>query len=762
MKTSKFIIISFLISLSTLPAQASIGLPELGDSLTAYTGFSRVWSPVVRVKNLRVNGNKVSVYTNSPLSNVHWTPERIKDIKRHVSRWVLGHEHGSVTIYSAQTNIETLVTDCGKYGVYNLSRSSYQGSGHECSDLTERNIALWPSHGLYYNNAREEWIWQRATLWTTVEDLFSQEYVRLIRAMLENAGATVYMPRAGLEHNQPGISGMPQWTEGARYWLMAQHVDSTLWDIYEGDEYKDDLKCRALWVNALDVPIDVCLAVHTDGFDSENDSTIIGTLCIYTSADDDSNTRLRDGRDRAHVNRNFADWVQTQVTEDVRHIAPEWTRRQLLESNYCESRVPVVPSMLIELLSHKNMADMKYGLDPKFRFVVARAVYKGILKYLNGKHAVVQPLPVEQTGIHIAAYRGDSVEAVLRWEAAIDTLEESATPSYYMVYAQQDDGEWDVQQVEQACETKVRLKRGVQYNYYVVAGNEGGLSMPGPTVSAYVDERNGNTDQTVLIVDGFDDTYGPEWFSDSTYAGIVPGSFACEDRMSCAYIGRQWDYTRSHPWINDDNCGWGASYRDHAGQITMGNTRDWSVRHGHVLKKMHISYVSCTSGLFASQSSSYPLIDWVSGRQRKPLRDADYAALAAYLDNGGRLLMSTDHFSAIDHTWAQRYLHATYYAPHATHSGRVTLLSGESGLLARRKSRVTRLMLEPNEEQIFTCTPEGLKATDNAVKMAEYEDMRCPAAVGFEHRTLVYGFPLEAATDFDAVYRRAVEWVRGN
>ena len=69
-------------------------------------------------------------------------------------------------------------------------------------------------------------------------------------------------------------------------------------------------------------------------------------------------------------------------------------------------------------------------------------------------------------------------------------------------------------------------------------------------------------------------------------------------------------------------------------------------------------------------------------------------------------------------------------------------------------------MLEPNEEQLFTCTPEGLKPADQAVKMAEYEDMRCTAGVGFDRQTLVYGFPLEAATDFDAIYKRAVEWLR--
>ena len=129
--------------------------------------------------------------------------------------------------------------------------------------------------------------------------------------------------------------------------------------------------------NSLETPPDLCLALHTDGLDSEDDSTIVGTLAIYTARDDDKRTRLRDGRDREKVNRNLADWIQTTVTEDLRHLAPEWTRRQLREANYCESRVPVVPSMILELLSHKNMADMRYGLDPAFRFAAARAVYKG-------------------------------------------------------------------------------------------------------------------------------------------------------------------------------------------------------------------------------------------------------------------------------------------------------------------------------------------------------------------------------------------------
>ncbi len=717
-------------------AHAAISMQELSDSLMAYTGFSPVWAPPVRVKNMRIDGNNVTLRTNATLRDYRWTPEQIADVKRKVSMWIFGHEKGNIAIFSNGTDIETLVTACAKGSTV---------SGNKQKDLTDRNIVVYPSHGMYYNRDREEWIWQRATLWTTVEDLYSQEYVRLVKRMLENAGANVLMPRAGLDSHELGQSGMPQWVEGARYWLMNQKADSALWDLYEGNEYKDDMKCRAMWVNAQETPIDLCLAFHTDGNDSGNDSTVIGTLVIYTAKDDDGYTTLRDGRDREKTNRNFADWIQTQVTEDLRHIAPEWTRRQLKEANYCETRVPVVPSIILELLSHKNMADMRYGLNPAFRFAAARAVYKGILRYLNGASAVVQPLPVKELAIN--------TDGLLRWQPTVDTIEASAEPSYYMVYVQANDGEWDVQQVEKATQCQLELKRGVQYNYYVVAGNDGGLSLPSPMISAYLAEEES---PQVLIVDGFNEVYGPEWFADSTFAGIVPGTYACEDGFTCAYIGRQWNYDRASLWIDDDNCGWGACYRDHAGQLTLGNTHDYSVLHGHMLRRMKISYVSCTAGMLPDMRNEdapefdFSLIDFICGRNKQPLSEMAQSMLEIYLNDAGKLLLSTDHFSAIEPDFAKQFLHATYYAAQATHSGRIRT----------PRHRIFTIALEPNTEQLFTCTPEALKpAGEGSVKMATYEDMRCTAGVGTGHQILVYGFPLETCTDFDKIYRHSIEWI---
>lgn len=729
--SSKIIALALLLALGSPLSYAQIGMRELGDSLMAYTGFSRLWSPSVRVKQLRVSGNNVSVRTNQMLHDFRWTDQNLDSLCRKVSLWTLGHENGKVTIYAGQTDVRKLITDCAR---------GISSSPNKAKDLTERNIVLYPSHGLYFNRDRAEWIWQRATLWTTVEDLYSQEYVRHITRMLENAGANVLSPRAGLDERHPGLSGMPRWTEGARYWLMHQQADSTLWDLYDGNEYKDDIKSRGLWVNSLETEVDLCVALHTDGLDSGDDSTIVGTLVIYTAKDDDGNTVLRNGKDREKANRNLGDWIQTQLTEDLRTLAPEWTRRQLKEANYCESRVPVVPSIILELLSHKNMADMRYGLDPAFRFAACRAVYKGILRYLNGKEAVVQPLPVHEMAI--------DPDGTIRWTAPIDSLEPSATPTYYMVYVRADEGEWDVQQVEKKTELKLNLQRGVQYDCYVVAGNDGGLSMPGPMVSAYLapDEKA----PMALIVDAFDDVYGPDWFADSTFAGIVPGTYACESGFSCAYIGEQWDYRRASLWTNDDNCGWGACYRDHAGQLTVGNTRDWAMRHGHALRQMKISYVSTTAGLMTEPDERFKMVDYICGRQRRPLGDPQKEMLAAYLAKGGRLLLSTDHFSAIDPQWAVQNLHASFYAARATRSGRIV------------GKRHHQLLLTPNEEQLFTCTPEGLKIAEGAAVMATYRDMRCPAAVGFKgpkNKTLVFGFPLEAVTDFDKIYTSSIQWL---
>ena len=62
--------------------------------------------------------------------------------------------------------------------------------------LTGRNIALWQSHGRYFEEKTDRWEWQRAPMLHTVEDMYTQSYVLpFLIPMLENAGAYVMTPR---------------------------------------------------------------------------------------------------------------------------------------------------------------------------------------------------------------------------------------------------------------------------------------------------------------------------------------------------------------------------------------------------------------------------------------------------------------------------------------------------------------------------------------------------------------------------------------
>ena len=79
----------------------------------------------------------------------------------------------------------------GAQWVRNVSSLSQPSKG-----LQNRHIAVWASHGRYFNIAKNEWEWQRPYLFGTTEDLFTQTIVvPYLIPMLENAGATVFTPR---------------------------------------------------------------------------------------------------------------------------------------------------------------------------------------------------------------------------------------------------------------------------------------------------------------------------------------------------------------------------------------------------------------------------------------------------------------------------------------------------------------------------------------------------------------------------------------
>ena len=76
-----------------------------------------------------------------------------------------------------------------------IVRNTDKGN-HPTKGLYNTNIALWHSHGWYYNFEQDRWMWQRARLFGTVEDLGPMAFtIPYLIPMLENAGANVFVPR---------------------------------------------------------------------------------------------------------------------------------------------------------------------------------------------------------------------------------------------------------------------------------------------------------------------------------------------------------------------------------------------------------------------------------------------------------------------------------------------------------------------------------------------------------------------------------------
>ena len=573
-------------------------------------------------------------------------------------------------------------------------------------------------------------------------------------------------------------SGLPRYIEAARYWMQYSGIPDSIYNYTDSkNDYVDDYAARGIWVNylaggsaanpnepGLGIPLHASLAFHTDAGVKDE---VVGTLMIYKDYDDDKNKNFPTGKSRI-VARDLADYMQTQIVEDMRAIyAPEWTRRQLNNSSYAEARHPKVPAVLLELLSHQNMTDMKYGLDPRVRFTISRAMYKSFLKFIHeqyGTEYIVQPLPVN----HMAINRQAETMKVT-WQATEDALEPTATPTYYIVYTRTNDGDWDNGTRVTAPEYTFTPEKGIRYDICVAAGNAGGLSFKGETLSAYIaPEEKGN----VLIVNGFTRVSGPEWWSDSIYGGIRPMSHTVPYGKGVNYIGEVYDFDSRNEWKTDDNCGWGMCYSDHMDHPTVGNTFDYPALHGKTLAEMGYSYVS-TSVAALDSIAGYDLVDVILGKQKTYTMGHDTSfhcmpaqlqhALTHYLQHGGRLLLSGAHIASDmqgqeDATFTKNILHYEFRTTNASKTGKIRI---ERQL----PNGIYTFRTEPNDTMLHTENADGLFPTNGGIVVARFPEANVAAAIGHDataeggSKTLCWSIMLESAHNFPALYQQSINWL---
>lgn len=456
-------------------------------------------------------------------------------------------------------------------------------------------------------------------------------------------------------------SGMPRCLEGARYSAQWAGAPYSIYSSKNGsDDYGDDINVRSNMTNWLaggstyvptlegkKVPIELSLAVHSDaGYTTVNDS-IIGSLAICTTSFNDG--RLNSGVSRM-VSHDFADSLLTGLQRDISGKYRKWTRRYLWDRNYSETRKPEVPSAIIETMSHQNFADMRRGLDPNFRFTLARSLYKTILRFVNGNHSVpsvVQPLPVSNFRIE----RNSSGGLRLSWIAEKDEQEPTAVPTSYIVYTSEDGMGFDNGTVVYTSSFDFEAKKGVNYCFKVTALNRGGESFPSETLAAYLSKSAHAKD--ILVVDGFSRLSGPAVVDDYSRQGFDLGSdIGVSYGLTAGWNGRQQCFDKSRAGSEGEGslgyCG-----DELAGRFIMGNNRDGSVCHvKDIAMSGAYNVVGCSLEALDNnlvKLDHYNLVDIAFGLQRndghslvvyKTFSEALQSKLRSYAKSGGRILVS--------------------------------------------------------------------------------------------------------------------------
>lgn len=597
----------------------------------------------------------------------------------------------------------------------------------------------------------------------------------------------------------PFASRRPRYQEASRYYLQyAGMPDSTVYSInrkkedysHRGsnaalyaaresgkEDYKDDYMSRGEWVNylmgintktgqpsrGLNIPVELALAFHTDAGVTP-DSAIIGTLGIYnTTFGVDS---FPNGLSK-WASRDLCDIVQTQITDDLRRLyEPDWTRRGMWNKQYSEAVKPKVPTMLSEFLSHQNFADMALATDPRFKFDVSRAFYKGILRFLsaqNGTTYTVQPLPVSHFAIQT-----ENNGIRLSWRPVTDPLEPSAVPTSYRIYKRIGTGGFDNgTDVPDTTFVFNELNPGVIYSFKVTAVNSGGESFPSEILACSFNSNQ----KPVLVVNAFDRICAPAVFDN----GIEAGFNNAEDEgvsyiSDISFIGDQYDFDRKSPWKDDDASGFGSSHADQEAMVKPGNSFDYSLVHGAAIVNNGGSFISMSDEAFETgnwDKNSFVMLDIIFGEEKTTRRlygnntpaftlftPAMRSAIEKYASAENAKILVTGAYVGTDlelcgdtlaGKFAASVLHYRHMTNHASKSGKIFPVNSmktdfPSGF---------HFVQNYNPGIYKVESPDAIEPADKeASVLFRYQGDQKSAAVvrNGKTQTMVFGFPFETIT----------------
>lgn len=554
------------------------------------------------------------------------------------------------------------------------------------------------------------------------------------------------------------VSGMPRAVEGARYYAQWAGMPYSVYSSREGtDDYADDINVRSNMTNylaggspflpdttGLRVPIELSLAIHSDAGYAKDGTGLIGTLAVATTNYNDG--KLPTGLSRL-ASRDLADALLTNVTTELQNKYGRWNKRDLFDRNYSETRVPAIPSVIIETMSHQNFPDMRYGQDPNFRFTLARIIYKTLLRYVAQQHDLsVVVTPLAPDNFHMEMMKN---KVRLSWEAVKDPQEPSANPSGYIVYTSVGGADFDNGTFVRDQNYETELQADILYHFKVTAANKGGQSFPTEVLSAYY---HPDAKKTVMIVNGFHRLSSPAIRNDGMEQG-----FDLDDDPGVTYgttagwLGRQRNFDRNKMGIASEN-GMGWSSSELAGKFIAGNDFNYVSCHAKAIASaLEYNIVSASSKALETgkvRLKDYALVDLILGLERSDRHSLVYyktftpalrSALQNYTRRGGALLVSgayigTDIAGSEDEKFVSQTLKCTF-------GGRNTSSSDTVEGMGTQIPYYNTL----NEEHYAATATDVLNPVQPAYAVMRYADGQDAAVAykGKDYRSFTMGFPFE-------------------
>lgn len=581
------------------------------------------------------------------------------------------------------------------------------------------------------------------------------------------------------------VSGMPRCLEGARYYAQWAGAPYSVYGGRKGkNDYADDINTRSMMTNwlgggsvympAMDgkrVPIELSLALHSDaGYNPDGQSTW-GALAICTT--DFNDGMLNSGISR-FASKDFAKALRDNLVEDMTNTFGSFGKRYLWDRNYSETRLPEVPSAIIEMLSHQSFPDMRIAQDPMGKFTIARSIYKTILRFVSSNHDepyVVQPLAPNHFSVEV----DELGYASLTWNAQLDKTEPTAKPTSYIVYQAEGKGGFDNGTMVRSNIYNVKLEPGKLYNFRVAAVNQGGESFPSETLSALY---NPTANNKILIVNNFHRLASPQVVDNDSIQGFDfdqdPGvSYG----LTAGWSGKQRVFDIHRMGI-ESSSGLGYSGNEMIGQFVAGNDFNHTVEHAQAIASGNkYSIASCSSEAILSgrvKMTDYQAVDLINGLERydgythqyyKTFTPTMQKRIKYYALNGGKLLVSGSYNgSDMQDEEEKSFMGAILkvnYEPTGT-KFIVQDVNPEDSTITERDSIVTTSPTVSglgkefsyyhslNAKHYAATHPEILKPIGSTAFCAMRYLTGTSAAVAYRstsYRTFTMGFPLECISD---------------